>query len=55
MGLEYKLNKLCQANTPLEHILPEVKKGMEDRPKGDEDIGPPFRFAFITEEGFREV
>ncbi|UCG79639.1 MAG: hypothetical protein JSV60_06535 [Desulfobacterales bacterium] len=55
MGLEYKLNKLCQENTPLEHVLPEVKKGMEGRAGEDEEVGPPFRFAFITEEGFREV
>ena len=55
MGLEYKLNKLCQANTPLEDVLPAVKKGMEERAMRDDEIGPPLRFAFITKEGFREV
>jgi hypothetical protein len=55
MGLEYKLNRLCQENTPLEHVLPEVKKAMEGRAGEDEEVGPPFGFAFITEEGFREV
>lgn len=54
MGLEYKLNKLCQTDTPLEDILPEVKKGMEKRAAADDEIGSPFRFAFITKEGFRE-
>lgn len=55
MGLEYTLNRLCQENEPLEEILPVVKKGMEERAKKDEEVGPPFKFAFVTVEGFRVV
>jgi len=55
MGLEYKLSKLCQKNTPLEEILPEIRRGMEDRARKDDEVGPPFRYAVITRDGFREV
>jgi hypothetical protein len=55
MGLEYKLSKLCQANAPLEDVFPVVKKGMEERAMRDDEIGPPFKFAFITKEGFRGI
>jgi hypothetical protein len=55
MGLEYRLNQLCQENTPLETMLAEVKKGMEQQAQRNEEIGPPFAVAFITKEGFREV
>ena len=47
MGLEYKLSKLCQANAPLEDVFPVVKKGMEERAMRDDEIGPPFKFAFM--------
>jgi hypothetical protein len=52
MGLEYRLNQLCKENAPLEKILSEVKKGMEKVAKIQEEIGPPFSYAFITKEGF---
>ena len=55
MGLEYKLNQLCKESAPLETILLEVKKGMEKVAKTQEEIGPPFNYAFITKEGFRRV
>jgi 20S proteasome alpha/beta subunit len=55
MGLEYKLNQLCRENAPLDQILLEVKKGMEKVAKTQEEIGPPFNYAFITKEGLRRV
>jgi hypothetical protein len=55
MGLEYRLNQLCRKNAPLDQILPEIKKGMEKLAKTQEEIGPPFNYAFITEDGFRRV
>jgi hypothetical protein len=55
MGLEYRLNRLCQENKPLDQILPEIKKGMEKMAKTQEEVGPPFSYAFITQEGFRVV
>jgi hypothetical protein len=55
MGLEYKLNQLAKENAPLDNILSEIKKGMEKVGKTQEEIGPPFNYAFITEDGFRRV
>lgn len=55
MGLEYKLNQLGKENAPLDQILSEVKKGMEKVANTQEEIGPPFSYAFITKGGFREV
>jgi len=55
MGLEYKLNQLCRENAPLDQILLEVKKGMGKVARTQEEIGPPFNYAFITKEGFRMV
>jgi len=52
MGLEYRLNQLCKEDAPLDQILSEVKKGMEKVAKTQEEIGPPFSYAFITKEGF---
>ncbi len=55
MGLEYRLNKLCQENGPLDHLLSEIKKGMEEMARTQEEVGPPFSYAFITGEGYRRV
>ena len=52
IGLEYKLNQLCRENAPLDRMLPEIKKSMEKISKTQEEIGPPFSYAFITKEGF---
>jgi 20S proteasome alpha/beta subunit len=55
MGLEYKLNQLAKENAPLDQILSEMKKGMEKVAKTQEEIGPPFSYAFITRQGFRRM
>jgi 20S proteasome alpha/beta subunit len=55
MGLEYKLNQLAKENASLDRILSAAKKGMEKVAKTQEEIGPPFSYAFITKEGFRRV
>ena len=55
MGLEYRLNQFCQANTPLPDIFPEIRKAIEKQSHKNEEIGPPFSFAFITKEGFKRV
>jgi hypothetical protein len=55
MGLEYRLNKLCQENSPLGHILSEIKKRMEEMARTQEEVGPPFSYALITQEGLRRV
>lgn len=55
MGLEYRLNQLAKENVPLDQILLEVKKGMQKIVKTQEEVGPPFNYAFITKEGFRRA
>lgn len=55
IGLEYKLNQLCRENAPLDRILPEIKKSMEKISRTQEEIAPPFSYAFITKEGFQAV
>jgi hypothetical protein len=55
MGVEYRLNKLCQENRPLEEILPEVRRGMAEQAGKNEEVGPPFKLMFITGEGVRDV
>jgi len=55
MGLEYRLNQLCKDNKPLDQLLVEVRNGMIKTAQSQEEIGPPFSYAVITEEGFRTV
>jgi hypothetical protein len=55
MGLEYRLNQLCKEDKLLDQILSEVKGGMKKMAETQEEVGPPFSYAFITEEGFRRV
>ncbi len=55
IGFEYKLNQLCRENSPLDRILPEIKKTMERLSKTQEEIGPPFNYAVITKDGFRRA
>jgi hypothetical protein len=50
--LEYKLSRLCRENESLERLLSEVKDGMEQLAESQDEIGPPFSYAFITKEGF---
>jgi hypothetical protein len=54
MGLEYKLANLCRKNAPLDEVLGAVKKGMEGL-SDQEEVGPPFKYATITAEGFKEA
>jgi len=55
MGLEYRLNQLCKEDKPLDQILAEVRSGMKKMAQVQEEVGPPFSCAFITEEGFRKI
>ena len=55
MGLEYRLNQLCKEDKPLDQILEEARSGMEKMAQSQEEVGPPFTYAFITEEGFRVI
>lgn len=53
MGLEYKLNRLCRENAPLGELLSIIKEGMEGVARTQDEVGPPFRYAFITRSGFQ--
>jgi hypothetical protein len=55
MRLEYNLNRLSKENRPLDRILTEVRKTLEKLPESQEEIGPPFCYAYITKDGFKEV
>jgi len=55
MGLEYRLNQLCKEDAPLDQILAETRSSMNKMAQSQEEVGPPFSYAFITEEGFTRV
>ncbi len=55
MGLEYKLSSLCKENAPLDRILSEVKRNLEELGRTQDEVGPPFSYAFITSRGFEKV
>jgi len=52
MGLEVRLNRLCSANADLNNLLME---SMEDKAGRQEEIGPPFSYAFIMRDGFKKL
>ncbi|NIQ39862.1 MAG: hypothetical protein GTN81_14930 [Proteobacteria bacterium] len=55
MTLEYRLTQLCRDNAPLDQILSEIKEGMQKVAHVQDEVGPPFNYAFITRDGFRKV
>jgi len=55
LRLEYKLNQFSKENTPLDQILPEIKKGLERLADSQEEIGGPFSYAYITAGGFQKM
>jgi hypothetical protein len=54
MGLEFQLNKMCKENASMREILKKVAEGME-RLKTQEEVGSPFSFATITQEGYQSL
>jgi len=55
MGLEYKLNQLSKENAPIAEILSTIRKTMEQLGEKEEEVGPPYDYAIITNEGFKKV
>ena len=53
MGLEYKLNQLCKDNSQLKEILPTIRETMEQLGRKEEEVGPPYTYACISEDGFK--
>ena len=55
MGLEYRLNRLSRENASLEDILAEIKKAMEELAEAQDEVAPPFSYAWITADGFQKL
>jgi len=55
MGLEVRLGRLCSANSNLNDMLSEIVKTVEEKAGREDEIGPPFSYAFITREGFKKI
>ncbi len=54
MGLEFRLNKMCKENAPLEEILKKMREGLEQL-KSKGEVSGPFSFAMITREGYQSL
>ena len=55
MGLEYTLNRLIREKAPLDRLLSETRSHVEHLAKIQDEVGPPFSYAFITERGFQKI
>ena len=55
MGLEYKLNLLCREDASVQTVSDEIKTAMENYGESQEEVGPPFVYARITENGFQTI
>lgn len=56
MALEYRLNMMAQRGASTEEVLKEVRSAMESLTWYKEEVGPPYRFAVISQEqGYQEV
>ncbi|ROQ89885.1 Ntn hydrolase family protein [Desulfosoma caldarium] len=55
MALEYRLSQMAQRGATVQDVLTEVRAAMESLTWYKEEVGPPYRFAVLSKEGFREV
>lgn len=55
VGLEYRLERSCHGDVPLEDVLPEVRASMEEQGAENREIGPPFSYTLVTAEGVRHL
>lgn len=55
MGLEFRLHQLCKENAPLDRIFTAVRDGMTQLGQKQEEVGPPYNYAVITEDGYKEI
>ncbi len=53
MRMEHKLNRLSQENAGLDQVLSQIKRDMEEIARSQEEVGPPFSYGLITQEGVR--
>lgn len=52
MSLEYRLNQMCKENAALNSLLEFMKETLE-KLGSEEEVGPPYHYAFISREGFK--
>lgn len=55
MALEYRLSQMAQRGATVDEMLQELRAAMESLTWYKEEVGPPYRFAVLGKEGFREV
>jgi hypothetical protein len=55
MGLEYNLNQMAKSNAAVDEILVKMKDGLEALGRNNEEVGPPFAFAVITQYGLEKI
>ena len=55
LGMEMRLFKAVTQGTPLDGLLTMSKEFLEKMAALKEEVGPPFYFATITREGYRQV
>lgn len=55
MALEYRLSKMAERDASAEEVLKEVRSAMESLTWYKEEVGPPYRFALVSKDGFREL
>ncbi len=55
MALEYRLSQMAQRGATVQEVLQEVRSAMESLTWYKEEVGPPYRFAVLSKEGFQEV
>jgi len=55
LGMEMRLFKALTINAPLPDLLAMSKEFLEKQAASKEEVGPPYAFATITPEGYREA
>jgi len=55
MGMEMRLFQALRAGLPLDQLLHMSKEFLEKQAQLKEEVGPPYYYATITSEGFRNI
>ena len=55
LSVERRLEALREAELPLDPVLSLCKSFLKKRSAEEEEVGPPFYFATITPDGYKEV
>jgi 20S proteasome alpha/beta subunit len=55
LSIERRLEALREMESPLDQLLSLCKSFLQKRSAEEEEVGPPFYFATITPDGYKEV